>query len=854
MKRIFIALILGAFSATAFAAGDREPPMSWQTDADSLSGDLPAEIFPSIDAVQLRERDADPAKLGEPLQFAEPFASRATLADSGRWTTLSNGDRIWRLAVEVPGATDLSFGFTDFHLSDGARLHIYDAARTFFQGGWDSDENDTHGEFWTPVIPGDSAVVEVFVPAGAAAPEFTLAQVSAGYRDFFGRQGGPYMVRQGSCNNDVVCPEGDPWRDEIRSVGVYTLNGIWTCTGTLINDVSTSLTPWFLTANHCNISTSNDQSMVVYWNFESPNCGDLSGGSLADSQSGATFRAARSDVDMALVELDEEPPEAYNVHYAGWDRTNTQPGGAVAIHHPNTDEKAISFAESDLDTTPSCIGGPGTPNTHWEVPFWDDGTTEPGSSGSGIWHPQNKRLVGFLSGGLAACGNQEYDCYGKFAVAWDGSSASSRLRDWLDPAGTNPDGIDGTDPASWDFDLASDSLAQCGFDALDIPVSLSVSGGFSDPVNLSTSGTPAGTTTNFSVNPVTPPGSTTLTLDNLSSAGTGTFQFELAGSGGGIDVSRNLSVTLTDAAPAAATITGPADGAINVPATPTISWTSVAQAAEYQLEIATDAAFNDVVYSAVEATTQHTVSAALDTNTTHYVRVRAGNQCGDAAWSSSTSFTTQAGPGDCPLGTETQNLLSEDFEDAGIPAGWSTAGSSGGTTWTASDARAWEGSRSAFAESISGTSDQRLVSPQIALPASAVGAYLNFRTWQDIESASGGGCFDGGVLEISTDDGNSWTQVPDADIQVRAYDGVIDAGSGNPLEGASAWCGDPRDTWERYSVDLSDRAGETVRLRFRFGTNVIIRQTGWHVDDLQVDACGLSPQIFLDSFEAPPAP
>jgi hypothetical protein len=853
MSRILTALVLAAVSATAVAMGDREPPQSWQHELPAQGRELPVEVFPAIEPEQLRQRDDDPAKLGEPLQYAEPFASRVRLADSGRWDSLPNGDRVWRLAVEAPGATDLSFGFTDFHLPEGTRLHVYDAARTFFQGGWGRAQNAGHREFWTPVVPGDSAVIEVFVPAGAAEPEFTLAQVSAGYRDFFGREGGPYMVRQGSCNNDVICPEGDPWRDEIRSVGVYTLNGTWTCTGTLVNDVPTSLTPWFLTANHCGISTGNDQSMVVYWNFESPTCGALSGGSLADNQSGAIFRAARSDVDMALVELDDVPAEAFDVHYAGWDRSNSQPGGAVAIHHPNTDEKAISFAQSDLDTTASCIGGPGTPDTHWEVPFWDDGTTEPGSSGSGIWNPQNKRLVGFLSGGLAACGNQEYDCYGKFAIAWDGGSASSRLRDWLDPAGTNPPGIDGTDPASWDFDLAEENLAQCGFDPLDIAVDLTVSGGFSDPVTLSTSGLPGGVSDAFSTNPVNPPGATTLTLDNLSAAGPGSFQFELAGSGGGKDASRNLTVTLTDAAPAAASITAPVDGAINVPATPTISWTAAAQAAEYQLEIATDAAFNDIVYSAGETTTQHVVTAALDTNTTHYVRVRATNACGDAAWSAATGFTTQAGPGDCPLGTDTVSLLSEGFEDAGIPAGWSTAGSSGGTTWVSTDSRAWEGTRSAFAESLSGASDQRLISPQVALPASAVAVYVNFRTWQDIES-SNGGCFDGGLLEISTDDGNSWSQVPNADIQVRAYDGTIEAGSGNPLEGSSAWCGDPRDTWERYSGELSDQAGESVRLRFRFGSNSIIRQVGWHVDDLQVDSCSLPPQIFLDRFEAPPAP
>ena len=45
--------------------------------------------------------------------------------------------------------------------------------------------------------------------------------------------------------------------------------------------------------------------------------------------------------------------------------------------------------------------------------------------------------------------------------------------------------------------------------------------GYTDPVTLGVSGNPAGTTTNFSVNPVTPAGSSTLTIGNTVAAVTG---------------------------------------------------------------------------------------------------------------------------------------------------------------------------------------------------------------------------------------------------------------------------------------------------------------------------------------------
>jgi subtilisin-like proprotein convertase family protein len=191
----------------------------------------------------------------------------------------------------------------------------------------------------------------------------------------------------------------------------------------------------------------------------------LGGGSLTQNQTGAIFRARRQDVDMALVELASIPDDAFNVYYAGWDRSGEAPLGAIAIHHPNGDEKAISFSDSLLMKRNSCIFQGDTGSTHWSVPSWNDGTTEPGSSGSGIWHPERKRIIGFLSGGWAACGNNLSDCYGRVDVAWNGSDSASRLRDWLDPnALASATGVDGLDPLK-----VVGSTVYCNSSSVEIP-------------------------------------------------------------------------------------------------------------------------------------------------------------------------------------------------------------------------------------------------------------------------------------------------------------------------------------------------------------------------------------------------
>jgi hypothetical protein len=373
-----------------------------------------------------------------PLRFALPADVQVTPDTHGTWEEVSDG-AIWRLRVVAPGATDLNFGFARYRLPRGASLHIMSLDEAYFQGPYTAADNRDHGQLWSPVLPGSRAVIELFVPERAEhPPELELVRIGRGYRDLFKRNP---LTKQGWCNIDVICPLGDDWRDQIRSVAVYGTGGSTFCTGTLVNNLRQDLRPFFLTANHCGITSSNAASVVVYWNYESPNCGDLSGGTLNQSTSGATFRASDYGNDMTLIELSSQPAAAYNVYYSGWDaRTSTVPQSSIGIHHPNTDEKAISSNDDPLTTVNSCIGTGGT-NTHWEVDNWEQGTTEPGSSGSGLWDPATHLLVGYLSGGQAACGNNEYDCYGKISVGW-----GLGLSDWLDPDSTGTRYVAGVNP------------------------------------------------------------------------------------------------------------------------------------------------------------------------------------------------------------------------------------------------------------------------------------------------------------------------------------------------------------------------------------------------------------------------
>ncbi|HEY5914367.1 MAG TPA: hypothetical protein VJA21_27575 [Verrucomicrobiae bacterium] len=402
-------------------------------------------VLPATDLKAELKADAAETRPG-PLRFAVPRKVNVSPATHGTWEQLPNG-RLWRLRILSAGATDLNVGFTTYWLPEGATLYLMSESTAYYQGPYTAEHNAEHGQLWTAVVPGEAAVLELFVPTGVQQdPTLVLGQVGTGYRDLFKQQKDLSVPKGDTCEIDVVCPVAAPWTNEIRSVALISIGGIGFCSGTLIMDAAGDFRPFLLTANHCEISAVNAASVVAYWNYQSVNCGLHGLGlpsltSWSQTTSGSSFRAAKADVDFCLIELTRNPNSAYAVYYAGWDRRGIATNSVVGIHHPAAEGKCISFSSGNPTTTDNCIGSGGTSTgTHWRVPWGSQGVTEGGSSGSGIWDTSTHRLVGTLSGGASYCGADPtslWDCYGKFSLAWaSGNSSIERLLDWLDPCNT----------------------------------------------------------------------------------------------------------------------------------------------------------------------------------------------------------------------------------------------------------------------------------------------------------------------------------------------------------------------------------------------------------------------------------
>jgi hypothetical protein len=445
--------------------------------------------LPPLDRAKLAREDLDADRKNLPggFRFAVPIEVDLAPGRDGRWERLDAERSVWRLRVAAAGAKHLNFGFTSFHLPRGAALTIAAAGGKPLLGPYTAADNEVHGQLWTPILRGEAALIELVVPTRALdRVRLRLGRIGQGYRGF-----DPHdpLCKSGSCNMDVAClGSGDPWNENRRAVGAMAFGTSRFCTGSLLNNARNDRRMLFATASHCGINASNAASLVVYWNFDAPSCrspGSTESGSNTvvgptnQTQTGAIFLAATNDPfatpappattasDVTLVELDDPPNPAHNVFWAGWDRgtapaTCSEPARCASIHHPSGDEKRITYSREGFSVGNIAAAS----GIHWRA-AWDPlppilpnlnpqvqpvpGVTEPGSSGSPLYNAQ-RRFVGVLSGGPSACGatgGSLSDLYGQLAHAWEGlGTASTRMRDYLDPDNSGATSIAGLDSAN----------------------------------------------------------------------------------------------------------------------------------------------------------------------------------------------------------------------------------------------------------------------------------------------------------------------------------------------------------------------------------------------------------------------
>jgi hypothetical protein len=417
-------------------------------------------VLPPVDrTLALAEDEAEEQaarSLGQPVprRFGIGVDVSLDLSNSGEWTDLPAGARLWRLRILSAGAYSINLIFDDFFMPDGAKLFLYNRDHTMVLGAFTSTNNKPYRRFSTAPVAGHDVTLEYYEPETVRHQgRVRLSRIIRAYRNLFGARTGGDLEGYGdssSCNVNVNCSQGAAWQDEKRSVAmVITSGGTRICSGALVNNALQDYEPYFLTAFHCmEYPSANCQitqqeidfaeDWVFMFGYESPTCSDQDGPTYK-TISGATLRARDPNSDFALVELSAKPPASYSPYYAGWSRRSSGATSVVGIHHPGGDIKKISLDDESVTLMQFRCGAS---SDGWRVASWDTGTTEGGSSGSPLFD-QNSRIVGQDEGARPGyntpCTAAKETIYGAFHLSWTGGgSAATRLKDWLDPNNSNP--------------------------------------------------------------------------------------------------------------------------------------------------------------------------------------------------------------------------------------------------------------------------------------------------------------------------------------------------------------------------------------------------------------------------------
>ncbi len=406
----------------------------------------------TVSMSQIEKEDQDDKQTHNLHRYGIAMEYHFNLNNSGQWTTLPNGDRVWELEIYCPDAKSIDLSYDKFWLPSGAKFYIYNPDTKNFIGGFTEQNNkgtefDLKG-FATGLVHGDKIILEYYEPVCVKnRGVISISRVIYGYRNISASGGQPAI--NANCQVGInQSPEGDNWQVEKKGVG-FLLHDGWSGSFSLIANTSNDRTPYVLTADHCIMDNVNnikydaiDRPNIYSWHFIWGY--ENEGGGQFVTTVGAVVVANMIDTkpydigspDFALLRLIENPVNIPNLEitFNGWDRRPPTKSG-VGIHHPGSTTKKIAT----YDMIPYAYRSYAW-LVRWIPTLNGHGIPERGSSGSPLFNREHL-IIGHSAriNENLWCDNPYGDTfYGRFDYSWNASSdPRRRLKDWLDPINSN---------------------------------------------------------------------------------------------------------------------------------------------------------------------------------------------------------------------------------------------------------------------------------------------------------------------------------------------------------------------------------------------------------------------------------
>ena len=128
-KLLLLVLCVSAFSFGQNIPEDVKPP-SWKQPNEFTSSSKPFKLQ-SFDLKSIQDEDLIKDKdKSKPWRFGHELYVDHNFNEVGKWTTLPNGDKVWRMSYTSEGALSLNFFFDVFWIPEGAKLYVYNNEKT----------------------------------------------------------------------------------------------------------------------------------------------------------------------------------------------------------------------------------------------------------------------------------------------------------------------------------------------------------------------------------------------------------------------------------------------------------------------------------------------------------------------------------------------------------------------------------------------------------------------------------------------------------------------------------------------------------------------------------------------------
>lgn len=165
-------------------------------------------------------------------------------------------------------------------------------------------------------------------------------------------------------------------------------------------------------------------------------------------------------------------------------------------------------------------------------------------------------------------------------------------------------------------------------------------GGFAETAVLSTVNLPSSINGVFNPTNVTSNGANVqLTLSNMTRINLGTQSISVMATTNSLTRTIATNLEIYNTVFSTQTLTAPTDGSIGVALNPTLSWITQSNAKSYDLQVATDNNFNNIIKSVNTIETSYSLTG-LNEGTTYFWRVRPVNPCANGAYSAPAVFAT----------------------------------------------------------------------------------------------------------------------------------------------------------------------------------------------------------------------